>query len=139
MVAYQANPRLRNVRTAKHATHLRKTHNSRARYTSLVRFCGALGVVLVGVMLYVMLIANLTSLNYSVARADRQRASLQAETARLDDRLATLRSDDRLAKMAAALHMREPQQFALVTLPPAAPQGRSRLFLSSLASWFGAK
>ena len=100
MVAYQARPRLRNVRTAKHATHMRKTRASRARYTSLVRFCGALGVVLVGVMVYVMLIANLTSLNYSVARADRQRASLQAETARLDDRLAALRSDDRLSKMA---------------------------------------
>lgn len=139
MVAYQARPRLRNVRTTKHATHMRKTHATRARYTNLVRFCGALGVVLVGVMTYVMLIANLTSLNYAVARADRQRAALQAETARLDDRLATLRSDDRLAKMASALHMREPQQFALVTLPPPAPQGRSRLFLSSLASWFGAK
>ena len=139
MVAYQARPRLRNVRTAKHATHLRKTHASRARYTSLVRFSGVLGVVLVGVMTYVMLIANLTSLNYAVARADRQRSSLQAETARLDDRLAALRSDDRLSRMAAALHMREPQQFALVTLPPAAPQGQSKLFLSSLASWFGAK
>lgn len=139
MVAYQARPRLRNVRTAKHATHLRKTHASRARYTNLVRFCGGLGVVLVGVMTYVMLIANLTGLNYAVARSERQRASLQAETARLDDRLAALRSDDRLAKMAAALHMREPQQFALVTLPPAEPQGRSRIFLSSLAGWFGAK
>lgn len=138
MVAYQARPRLRNVRTAKHATHLRKTHASRARYTSLVRFCGVLGVVLVGVMVYVMLIADLTGLNYAVAHAERQRASLQAETARLDDKLATLRSDDRLAKMAAGLHMREPQQFALVTLPPAA-EPRSRLFLSSLASWFGAK
>jgi biopolymer transport protein ExbB/TolQ len=139
MVAYQARPRLRNVRTAKHATHLRKTHASRARYTALVRFCGVFGVVLVGVMTYVMLMANLTSLNYAVSRADLRRAALQAETARLDDRLAALRSDDRLAKLAAQLHMREPQQFALVTLPPGPPQGRSRLFLSSIASWFGAK
>jgi uncharacterized membrane protein YgcG len=90
-------------------------------------------------MFYVMLMANLTSLNYAVSRADRQRASLQAETARLEDRLAALRSDDRLSKMATQLRMREPAQFAMVTLPPAQPQGRSRLFLSSLASWFGAK
>lgn len=139
MVAYQARPRLRNVRTAKHATHVRKTYASRARYTSLVRFCGAFGVVLVAVMMYVMLMANLTSLNYAVSRADVRRASLQAETARLDDRLAALRSDDRLAKIAAQLHMREPQQFALVSLPPPPPQGRSRMFLSNIASWFGAK
>jgi len=139
MVAYQAQPRVRNVRTAKHATHMRKSHASRSRYSGLVRFSAVLGVVLCGVMFYVMLMANLTSLNYSVSRADRQRASLQAETARLDDRLAALRSDDRLAKLAAQLHMREPQQFAMVTLPPAPPQGQSRLFLSSLASWFGAK
>ncbi len=139
MVAYQAQPRLRNVRTAKHATQMRKSHASRARYAGLVRFCGVLGVVLCGVMVYVMLMANLTGLNYAASRADRQRASLQAETARLDDRLAALRSDDRLAKIAAELHMRDPQQFAMVTLPPAQPQGQSRLFLSSLASWFGAK
>lgn len=139
MVAYQARPRLRNVRTAKHATHVRKTHASRARYTSLVRFCGALGVVLVGVMVYVMLMANLTSLNYKVSRAELRRAALQAETARLDDRLAALRSDDRLARLAAQLHMTEPQQFALVTQPPPAPRGPSRMFLSNIASWFGAK
>jgi len=138
MIAYQTNPRLRNVRTAKHATHVRKTHASRARYSSHVRFLGIFGVVMVVVMVYVMLMANLTSLNYAVSRANLKRAALQAETARLDDRLAALRSDDRLSKLAVQLHMREPQQFALVTLPPA-PQARSRIFLSSIASWFGAK
>ena len=95
-------------------------------------------VGLCAVMFYVMLTARLTSLNFAVARAERTRASLQAETARLDDRMAALRSDDRLLRIATQLQMREPQQFALVSLPPAQPQ-RSRLFLSSLASWFGAK
>lgn len=138
MVAYQPRPRLRNVRTARGATARRVTRVSRARYRGIIRFCGLLVVALAGVMAYMMLIANLTSLNYSLSRAERHRASLQAETARLDDRLAALRSDDRLAVIAAQLHMRDPQQFAVVALP-SAPQKTPRLFLSSLASWFGAK
>jgi hypothetical protein len=92
-------------------------------------------------MAYVTLTARLTSLNYAVARAERERAQLQAETAHLDDRIAALRSDDRLARVAAQLHMGDPQQFALVTLPaPARPEDRSHLaFLSGLANFFGAK
>jgi hypothetical protein len=92
-------------------------------------------------MLYVTLTARLTSLNYAVARAERERAQLQAETARLDDRVAALRSDDRLARVAAQLHMSDPQQFALVTLPPPVThQDRSHLaFLADLANLFGAK
>ena len=72
---------------------------------------------------------------------ERERASLQAETARLDDRVAALRSDDRLARVAAQLHMSDPQQFAIVTLPPPMrQQDRSHIaFLSGLANLFGAK
>jgi cell division protein FtsL len=92
-------------------------------------------------MLYVTLTARLTSLNYAVARAERERAQLQAETGRLDDQLAALRSDDRLARVAAQLHMSDAQQFAVVTLaPPVRHEDRSHLaFLSGLASLFGAK
>ena len=50
---------------------------------------------------YVTLTARLTSLNYAVGRAERERTALQTETARLDERVAALRSDDRLAHVAA--------------------------------------
>lgn len=136
-----SQPRIRNARTAKNATHRRISRKERARYIGLVRFCGVLAVSLALVMLYVMLTARMTSLNYSVAKAQRERASLQAETARLDDRLAALRSDDRLAGVAARLGMQDPQQFAIVALPsPARLPDRSRLaLLAGLASLFGAK
>ena len=92
-------------------------------------------------MVYVMGTAHLTSLSYKVAKAQRERAALQAETARLDDRLAALRSDDRLARVAARLHMGDPQQFALVTLPrPLHRTDSAHLaFLSGLASLLRAK
>jgi cell division protein FtsB len=137
----EVRPRISNARTAKEATQRRISRKERARYAGLLRFCAALAVGLSVVMLYVMLTARLTSLNYAVAKAERERATLQAETARLDDRLAALRSDDRLAAVAAKLHMQDPQQFAVVSLPPPArPVDRSHLaFLSGLANFFGAK
>jgi cell division protein FtsL len=95
---------------------------------------------LFGVMAYVTLTARLTSLNYAYAKAQRERATLQAETARLDDQLAALKSDDRLARVAAKLHMQDPAQFAMVSLPAPVPQAPSRLaFFAGLAGLFGAK
>lgn len=137
----EARPRRNNVRTAKHATQRRISRKDRARYAGLVRFCGMLVVALCLVMVYVMLTARLTSLSYAVAKAQHERVTLQAQTARLDDQLAALRSDDRLASVAARLHMQYPQQFALVTLPPSIRhEDRSHLaLLSGLATLFGAK
>lgn len=130
-----------NVRTAKQATQRRISRKDRARYVGLARFCGVLAVSLSLVMIYVMLTARLTSLSYSVAKAQRERIELQAETARLDDRLAALRSDDHLANLAVRLHMQDPQQFAIVALPrPARAPDRSHIaLLAGLASLFGAK
>lgn len=142
MLAYQAqpNPRHRNVRIAKNASERRRTRASRARYSGIVRFSTLLGIGLFCVMAYMMLIANLTGLNYAVARGELQRATLESQTARLDDQLARLQSDDRLSRIAAQLHMRDPQQFAVVTFPqPEAPDRTHVAFLSSLTSWFGAK
>jgi cell division protein FtsL len=134
-------PARQPVRTAKNATQRRLSRKERARYRSLLRFSGGLAIALVLLMAYVWLTAHLTSLNYSYAKAERQRAALQGETARLDEQLAALRSDDRLGAIAARLHMQDPQQFALVTLPAAQTQhDRSHLaFLSGLATLFGAK
>ena len=86
---------------------------------------------------YVVLTSNLTGLSYAVANAKHQRTELQAETMRLDDRIAALRSDDRLSVLAARLGMTEPQHFAVVTLPPAtAKQDRQLAAFSSLAGLF---
>ena len=130
-----------NVRSAKQAAQRRISRKDRARYVGLARFCAVLAVSLALVMLYVMLTARLTGLNYAVAKAQRERIELQAETARLDDRLAALRSDDHLANVAARLHMQDPQQFAIVALPPPAraPDRSHIALLAGLASLFGAK
>jgi hypothetical protein len=129
------------VRTARQATQQRFSRKVRARYSALLQFCAVLAIVLCGVMLYVMLIARLTGLNYAVAKAEHQRTALEAETARLDDRLAALKSDDHLARVAARLHMQDPTQFAFVSLPaPSHPPSPSRLaFFAGLAGLFGAK
>lgn len=134
-------PRVANVRTAKNATQKRRAHAVRSRYASLRRFSAALVVALVLVMTYLMLTANVTSLNYAVARAERQRAGLQSETMRLDDRLSQLRSDARLARVAAKLNMRDPQEFALVQMPAhRADTGERHLaLLSAISGWFGVK
>lgn len=87
---------------------------------------------------YVVLTSNLTGLSYAVANAKHERAELQAESMRLDDKIATLRSDDRLAVLAARLGMTEPQHFALVELPPAQTPSQERHLaaFSSLAGMF---
>jgi len=127
--------RIPNPRTARAATHRRIDKKSKARYQNLLRISGVLTIVLAFLMGYVVLTSSLTGLSYAVASAKHQRAELQAETMRLDDKIATLRSDDRLAGLAARLGMTEPQHFALVQLAPAqAPsQERHLAAFSSLA------
>jgi hypothetical protein len=127
--------RIANPRTARNATHRRIDKKSRVRYAALLRVSGVLTIVLAFLMGYVVLTSNLTGLSYAVANAKHERAELQAETARLDDRIAALSSDDRLAALAAKLNMSEPQHFAVVALPPAAqpPQERHIAAFSSLA------
>ncbi len=108
------------------------------RYAGLAKFSLALFGVAALMMVYVMLVSNLTSLNYSVAKADHERSVLQAQTTRLDDQISRLRSDDRLAAIAARLGMRDPAQFAIVTLPAVRydRKGHTRLaLLSTVAGW----
>jgi cell division protein FtsL len=113
----QKQPRVSHPRTAKQATQRRVSHKARARYSMLFTFCVVLVAALSLAMLYVTLTSKLTSLSYAYARAERQRATLQAQAARLDDELAALHADDRLARLATRLHMVDPQQFALIDLP----------------------
>jgi hypothetical protein len=134
----QRSKRIANPRSARGATYRRVDKKTRARYAGLFRVCGILVVVLSFLMGYVVLTSSLTGLAYAIASAKHQRAELQAETMRLDDRIAALRSDDRLSALAAKMGMREPQTFALVVLPAAEKpvQGRRVAALSSLAGLF---
>jgi cell division protein FtsL len=96
----------------------RRVRRSRLRgYRMLGRIAAVLGIVLVCTISYVMLMANLTSLNYALARETEHKLSLQDETARLEDQIAHLRSRDRLADVAARLGMHDPKVFAVVELP----------------------
>jgi len=135
----ESQPRIRNPRSAKTATQTRIVRNTRARYNGIVRVCAGLGLALLLLMSYVMLTSNLTSLTYAVANARATRDSLREETTRLDDRLAIARSQENLARMAAKLHMGDPQTFALVRLTPPEVAQKSSGFpvLTSLAGWFG--
>ena len=130
--------RIASPRTIRAATARRIVRKSRARYAGLARVLAVLFGVLLLLMGYVVLTANLTGLSYAVATAQAQREALEEETMRLDDRIAALRSDDRLAEVAARLGMREPQLFAVVRLEPArVARARPRFpVLSSIAEFF---
>ena len=130
--------RIANLRAARGATHRRIDKKARERYAGVARVSIVLVIILVFLMGYVVLTSSLTGLSYAVAKAQHERAELQAETMRLDDRIAALRSDDRLSALAARLNMREAQQFAVVTLPRvnAAVDGAHVASLPSLAGLF---
>jgi hypothetical protein len=129
------------VRTARNATQRRISRKARSRHRHVAQFSVGFAAALLLLMAYVTLTAHLTTLNYAFSRALHERAALQGETARLDEQLATLRGDDRLGAIAARLHMQEPQQFALVTLPAQVRRSDTShlAFLSGLATLFGAK
>jgi hypothetical protein len=102
-------------------------------YGMLARITLAVTVVLAPILGYVLLMGNLTALNYSLAQANQQKLDLQEETMRLDDRISALESRDRLAVIAAKLHMHDPHRYAVVDVPrPAPPPPTGIAFLGSL-------
>jgi hypothetical protein len=113
----------------------RRARRTRLRgYGMLARITLAVTVVLGPILVYVLLMGNLTALNYSYATANAQKLSLQEETMRLDDRIAALESRDRLADVAARLHMHDPHVYAVVDVPRAvaAPPAPGIAFLGAL-------
>jgi len=113
----------------------RRVRRSRLRgYTMLGRMVAVLAVVFICTISYVMLMANLTSLNYALGRESATRLGLLDETTRLDDQIAHLRSRERLADVAAKLGMHDPQTFAVVELPRpvASPPPGGIAFLGAL-------
>lgn len=134
MVAPQ---RIKNPRSARTATQTRIVKTSRARYTAIIRVTTGLCIALVGLMSYLLLLSNTTSLTYAVDKAHHARDALQEQTARLDDRIAQASSEERLAAIAAKLQMRDAQTFAVVHIeaPPLVARSRIPLF-DTIAAWF---
>jgi cell division protein FtsL len=99
------------------ASRRRVRRTARRGYAMLARIAMVLGVLLVVTLSYVMLMANLTGLNYALARETEHKLALQDETMRLEDQIAHLRSRDRLADVAAKLRMHDPQTYAVVEPP----------------------
>jgi cell division protein FtsL len=134
MVAPQ---RIRNPRSARTATQTRIVKNTRARYSAIMRVTVGLCVALVGLMSFLMLWANATSLTYQLDKAHRSRDALQEQTARLDDRIAQASSEERLAAIAAKLQMHDAQSFAVVRIQPPVVVAKSRFpMFDAILAWF---
>lgn len=121
----------------------RKMRTRRARYLSVIRLGGTLVIVVGLIMSYLALMGNLTSLNYRIERATHDRAALQEQTMRLDDRIAHLESRERLAELAMKMGMQEPHVYAVVdpnetTLSLAKRRSRGIALLGSVADWLKA-
>jgi hypothetical protein len=119
MIALQAipEPPRRHAERGRDATRRRVRRARNRGYAAFVRVGATAAALLLPVMLYVMLTANLTSLNYKLARVETERSELLAQTMRQEDRIAKLESRERLALVAARLKMRDPQAYAIVELP----------------------
>lgn len=134
MIAYKAIPRPQPKQTPPaERVHVRAREAARRRgrrtrlqhYAMPGRIALALAVLLVPVMIYVLLMGNLTALNYSLAQATQQKSALLEQTTQLDDRIAHLESRERLADVAARLHMHDPSAYAVVDVPAPAPPARA--------------
>src|ERR1700761_2678156 len=113
----QSRPQQRVYDTARDAARKRGRRTKMQGYSMLARIATIFAVVLVPVMIYVLLMGNLTALNYSLAHATQQKIELQEETMRLDDRIAQLQSRERLAALAQKLHFHDPHVYAVVDVP----------------------
>lgn len=121
------------TRSGRTAAHLRRGRTKRLRHAAVRRVSALLGLVTVSIVLYLGLTANVTRLNYELAKSARERARLEDVSALLDDRIARMASRERLAQLAGRLGMRDPQTFADVTLPAeGAPAPTGLAFLSWL-------
>jgi cell division protein FtsL len=134
MVAPQ---RIKNPRSARTATQTRIVKTTRARYSNIMRVTVGLCIALAGLMSYVLLLSNTTSLTYQLDKAHRLRDTLQEQTARLDDRIAQESSEERLAAIAAKLQMHDAQSFAVVRIAPPVEVARSRFpMFDTILAWF---
>jgi cell division protein FtsL len=131
-----ARPELRRADRARHAARRRTRRTRRAMHRPAIAMILLAFAVLVPLLIYVTLTANLTSLNFALSRAEHERTALSTETQRLDDKIAGLQSPERLAALAASLKLHDPHVYAVVRLPdPKQPQPRPT-GIALLGAWF---
>jgi hypothetical protein len=112
-----ARPRT-GTRAGRNAVSRRRARTRHVRYAGLTRTFLIAGAVTFAVVIYLALMANITRLNYALAKADRQKAQLVDTTSRLDDRIAWLESREHLDTLARRLNMQPAQTFLAVSVPP---------------------
>jgi cell division protein FtsB len=128
-------PEPRRLERVRHATK-RRTRRSRRRLHRPVFAVVTLACIVLGAMLlYVGLQARVTSLNFALSRAERERTAVLDDTQRLEDRIARLQSPERLAALAVKLKLHDPHVYAVVRIPE--PKAQPRPTGSALA-FFGA-
>ena len=136
-VAPQPIPELRRIDRVRHATQ-RRTRRTRRRLHRPVFAVVALALaVLVPLLAYVTLTANVTSLSFAIVRADRERTALANDAQRLDNTIAKLQSPERLAALAGKLHLHDPHVYAVVRIPEPRAQPRPT-GLAFFGTWFAA-
>jgi cell division protein FtsB len=113
----QTKPQPRVQVRAREAARRRGRRTRLQNYAMPARIALAFAVLLVPVMGYVLLMGNLTALNYSLAQATQTKSALVEETMRLDDRIAQLQSRERLADLATRMNMHDPTRYAVVDVP----------------------
>jgi hypothetical protein len=129
-----AEPRIERVRTATK----QRTRRTRRRLHAPVHAVVTLAILLLVPLLgYVTLTANLTSMNDTLARAERDRTALLGDVQRRDERIARLQSPDRLAAVAAALGMHDPHVYAVVRIVDPKPQPKPAGL--AVFAWFNAR
>ena len=106
------------TRAGRGAVSRRRARTRQLRNAGFKRLFSTVFVVTLAVVVYLGLMANVTRMNYGLAKAAREKAQLVDATSRLDDRIARLESRERLGAVAGRLGMRESQSFIAVNVPP---------------------
>ncbi len=105
------------TRAGRSATTRRRSRTRRLQYRDAARVIVVVSAVTVAVMAYLGLLANATKLHYQISVAQKDLGKIEAQTQRLDERVTQLSATDRLITIAAKLHMRDAQTYAVVSLP----------------------
>lgn len=112
-----ARPRT-GTRAGRGAVSRRRARSRQQRYAGLRRLLATVFVLTFAVVVYLGLVANVTRVNYALAKTARHKARLVDTTSRLDDRIARLQSREHLDALARRLGMHDAQTFMAVNLPP---------------------
>jgi hypothetical protein len=137
IAAQRAVPEPRRIVYVRDATIQRQRRTRRRMRAPVLAMLTLTLAALVPLLAYVTLTANLTSLNYALARTDTERMALLEDSQRLDERIARLQSPDRLAALAGKLKLHDPHVYAVVRVPDPKPQPRPTGF--ALFAWFSSK